>query len=76
MDPDKPVQFAKVCVKFANAEEVAADEVCVCGPYARASRFSLSLMNLANPDIYASPLPRGIFERWPTSVRNQIGQQR
>jgi hypothetical protein len=36
-----------VLVKFANAEEVAADDPCECGPYAFASRFSFVLMNVA-----------------------------
>lgn len=62
IDPDNPVQFVKAFVKFASADEVAAEEALwTWGPYALASLFSFALMNAANPVMYASPFPRDIF---------------
>ena len=48
IEPDNPVQPANVLVKFANAEDVAAEDPCECGPYALASLFSFVLINVAN----------------------------
>ena len=32
IEPDRPVQLANELVKLANAEEVAAEDPCECGP--------------------------------------------
>ena len=62
MDPDRPVQEVNAADRFWRAEDVAADDAWVLGPYARASLFSFVLMNVAKPIIYASPFPFDILQ--------------
>jgi hypothetical protein len=62
MDPDRPVQEVNAADRFWRAEDVAADDAWVLGPYARASLFSFVLMNVARPVIYASPFPFDILQ--------------
>jgi hypothetical protein len=62
MDPERPVHEVNADDKFWRAEDVAADDAWVLGPYARASLFSFVLMNVAKPIIYASPFPLFPFD--------------
>jgi len=75
MDPDRPVQEVNAADRFWRAEDVAADEAWVLGPYARASLFSFVLMNVAKPIIYASPFPFDILQ-FVVHARHRRGADR
>jgi hypothetical protein len=49
IDPESPVQLANEFVRFARAEDVAAEDPWTLGPYALANRFSFVFMKAARP---------------------------